>query len=107
MRAAAILFILVFGSSVAFAQSAERTPEYYECTQADLMRTVRVVYPESGENVCEVLYAKPTEGVEETAQWWASAEANIGYCSRQAKEFLDRLGNLGWSCETRDPEEAE
>lgn len=92
--------------AAAHAQDAP-TPEFHVCTQADLERHVKVVYPTEGDRVCEVRYAKPTEGGGETAQWWASTPDNIGYCAQQATDFLERLANLGWSCEMRDEEPSE
>jgi len=92
----------------AMAQSSDKpASEAYVCkneiyidgSQVEATRTVRVVYPDDGEHVCELLYGKPTEGQPETAQWWAEGEENINYCSNRADSFINRLAGFGWTCE--------
>ena len=67
-----------------------------ECTNGGMSRTVEVVYSDPGHPVpCEVLYNKPNEGTQESL-WQANNQA--GYCEERAREFIVRLGELGWAC---------
>lgn len=95
------LAMLCSSISTAYAQDAPE-PTFHVCNQGELERHVKVVYPTEGDRVCEVRYAKPTEGGDETAQWWAETPDNIDYCARQAADFIERLTNLGWTCEARE-----
>ena len=91
MKIFSISMIVLFASH-AFADEV--------CTQGNLTRTVSVVYAEPGQAVpCEVLYDKPQEGAAQTL-WRARNEA--GYCEARAKEFVDKLKNMGWSCTTKE-----
>ncbi len=69
------------------------------CAQGELTRTVRIVYADPGQAVpCEVLYEKSQEGGTQTL-WRARNEA--GYCEARAKEFVEKLKTMGWSCTTQ------
>lgn len=101
---AALIVALGFFAVAASAQENGLEPVGFTCTQGELVRTVRIVYPEGGENVCEVLYGKPTEGWDddqegdERVRW--SAEHSKDYCEPRAMEFIDKLtSRLGWTCE--------
>lgn len=67
------------------------------CTMASLERTVELRYEIPGETVpCEIIYAKPTEGIGKQVLWRAEREA--GYCEARFGEFVDKLRGFGWSC---------
>ena len=75
------------------------------CKQGDITRTVAVVYSEPGQAVpCEVIYNKPTEGGQQVL-WRAFNEA--GYCEARAEAFVEKLGSMGFACETTDDVDVE
>ncbi len=75
------------------------------CNNAGLTRSVEVVYSDPGYPVpCEVIYDKSGEGAGQHSLWRAGNQA--GYCEAQAAAFLDKLRDLGWSCEVAAASEA-
>ena len=72
----------------------------FKCTNGTLVRHVEVVYPTPGATVpCSVEYTKDTEqpGEEPVTLW--SAEQETNYCLEKAEGFVEKLGELGWTCE--------
>lgn len=101
---AALIVATGFFAVAASAQENELQPVGFTCTQGELVRTVRVQYPQGGANVCEVMYGKPTEGWDdgqdgdERVRW--SAEHSKDYCEPKAMAFIEKLtSRLGWTCE--------
>lgn len=75
------------------------------CEYGELTRTVEVIYSNPGQPVpCEVLYDKPAEGGSSTL-WRAQSEA--GFCEARAREFVTKLGDMGWQCSEPMAEESE
>ena len=75
------------------------------CNNAGLTRSVEVVYSDPGYPVpCEVIYDKSGEGAGQHSLWRAGNQA--GYCEAQAAAFLDKLRDIGWSCEVAATSEA-
>ncbi len=68
------------------------------CQYGELTRSVEVIYTTPGQPLpCEVLYDKPAEGGSSTL-WRAQSEA--GYCEARAVEFVAKLTDMGWQCNT-------
>lgn len=67
-----------------------------QCTNDGVLRSVAVIYSEPGQSLpCEVRYDKPNENQSMTL-WRANNE--VGFCESQARTFVKRLEDLGWSC---------
>jgi hypothetical protein len=67
-----------------------------QCTNDGALRTVEVIYTDQGPPLpCEVRYDKPNENQSMTL-WRASNE--VGFCENQARGFVKKLEDLGWSC---------
>jgi hypothetical protein len=85
-----VVLLLSLAAPVAFAAATQ-------CTLGSLTRTVEVVYADPPSLVpCEVLYAKPDEGVARASVWSAQVESQ--YCEARAAEFVDKLRGMGWNC---------
>jgi hypothetical protein len=65
----------------------------YVCTHDSSTRTIRVIYPDSGPNVCEVTYEKSTG----TQTLW-SASNDESYCTGKAEGFVAKQEGWGWEC---------
>jgi hypothetical protein len=79
--------------SMTFAQDAQK----YQCTNGELQRRVEILY-ETGLTVpCEVHYYKDTESPGELQVLWRAIN-QPGYCESKMREFIAKLGELGWSC---------
>jgi len=79
--------------SLTFAQDAQK----YQCTHGELQRRVEILY-ETGLTVpCEVHYYKDTEAPGELQVLWRAMNQS-GYCEMKTREFIAKLGELGWSC---------
>ena len=88
------MLTFVLAGSAGWAQEGS-----YECRQGELLRRVLIVYEVPGEAVpCQVVYRKPSEGVEDQVLWGAANES--GYCEFKAKEFRTQLESWGWACST-------
>ena len=76
-----------------FAQDTQK----YQCTHGELQRRVEILY-ETGLTVpCEVHYYKDTEAPGELQVLWRAINQS-GYCESKIREFIAKLGELGWSC---------
>ena len=76
-----------------FAQDTQK----YQCTHGELQRRVEILY-ETGLTVpCEVHYYKDTEAPGELQVLWRAINQS-GYCESKMREFIAKLGELGWSC---------
>ncbi len=88
---AAVLALLMCAVG-ALAQESE-----YQCTQGELLRQVMIVYEIPGKAVpCQVVYRKPSEGLQDQVLWSAANES--GYCEFKAREFRAQLESWGWRC---------
>jgi hypothetical protein len=86
------------------ANTSAPAADGWTCRQDGLTRQVVVYYPSSPDRLpCDVFYLKPDEQALPKRLWSAGNEA--GYCERQARQFVGRLGSLGWTC-TADSAEA-
>ena len=68
----------------------------WSCSKSDNVREVMIEYPQGGSVPCDVVYKKPTEGVEDQVLWYA--ENTEGYCEEKAREFVGKLESWGWVC---------
>lgn len=73
--------------------SSDGTDITYVCTHNGSVRTIKVVYPNEGPNVCEVIYEKSTG----TQTLW-SASNDASYCEDKAIEFVSKQEGWGWQC---------
>lgn len=88
-----VVFLLL--PSLSFAQDSNN----YQCRSGELTRRVEVFY-ETGVSVpCEVHYYKDTEAPGEREVLWRAMNEE-GYCESQAAAFIEKLGGMGWSCNT-------
>lgn len=85
--------------------SVNASADSWNCSRDDLVREVIIEYPQGGSLPCDVVYKKPTEGVEDQVPW--SAENEEGYCEAKARELVATLESSGWVClETVSPDAA-
>lgn len=69
------------------------------CTKANELRAIEIVYPERGENVCEVQYFK-SDGNKVQTLW--SAKNEIKYCNDAALPFVVKhINDWGWKCSVK------
>lgn len=66
------------------------------CSFGDQQRTIEVVYPQGGENICEVQYTKNNEM---KTLWTARSEKE--YCQSKAETFIEKQQGWGWKCESQ------
>lgn len=71
----------------------------YVCKNGSTERTIQVVKPTDGQYVCEVIYAKPSEGVPGKMLWHARNDEN--FCHEKADALASRLSSAGWACEAQ------
>ena len=64
------------------------------CSFGDQQRKIEVIYPDSGENICEVQYSKNGEM---KVLWTALSERE--YCQTKADTFVEKQQGWGWKCE--------
>lgn len=70
------------------------------CKRGNTERHINIVAPGSEGRVCEMHYAKPTEGVESRMLWYATSDKS--FCDQKANELMARLTSSGWSCANPD-----
>jgi hypothetical protein len=88
-------------SEEAEAPSIAGTPgDPMVCKRGKAERHVNVVAPGAEGRVCEVHYAKPTEGVENRMLWYATSDKS--FCDERASTLMARLTSAGWSCTNPD-----
>jgi len=81
---------------ISFASYAQ-AQQSYQCTMSENVRRVEVV-SEPGVTVpCEVHYFKDSESPGEQQILWRALNEE-GYCEAKAAEFVQSLGEMGWSC---------
>jgi len=68
----------------------------WSCSHDNLVREVHIVRTTSEPVPCQVVYKKPTEGVENQVLW--NADNDDSYCEEKAKEFVTKLESWGWVC---------
>ena len=68
----------------------------WKCEHDGMVREVQVEYLSDGKVPCNVIYDKPTEGIETKVLWFADKQE--GYCEEKAQEFVNKLESWGWSC---------
>lgn len=70
------------------------------CKRGQTERLINVVAPGAEGRVCELHYAKPTEGVEPYVLWYATSDKN--FCDQRATSLMTTLSNAGWACTAAD-----
>ena len=68
----------------------------WKCEHNGMVREVQVEYLGEGKVPCNVIYDKPTEGVETKVLWFADKQE--GYCEEKAQGFVNKLESWGWTC---------
>ena len=68
----------------------------WKCEHNGMVREVQVEYLSDGKVPCNVIYDKPTEGIETKVLWFADKQE--GYCEEKAQEFVNKLESWGWTC---------
>jgi hypothetical protein len=68
----------------------------WKCEHNGMVREVQVEYLSDGKVPCNVIYDKPTEGVETKVLWFADKQE--GYCEEKAQGFVNKLESWGWTC---------
>ena len=68
----------------------------WKCEHNGMVRKVQVEYLSEGKVPCNVIYDKPTEGIETKVLWFADKQE--GYCEEKAQEFVNKLESWGWTC---------
>ena len=68
----------------------------WKCEHNGMVREVQVEYLGDGKVPCNVIYDKPTEGIETKVLWFADKQE--GYCEEKAQEFVNKLESWGWTC---------
>lgn len=70
------------------------------CKRGKTERHVNVVSPGTEGRVCEMHYAKPTEGVPSRMIWYATSDKN--FCDQKANSLMAKLTSSGWTCTNPD-----
>ena len=68
----------------------------WKCEHNGMVRKVQVEYLGDGKVPCNVIYDKPTEGIETKVLWFADKQE--GYCEEKAQGFVNKLESWGWTC---------
>ena len=68
----------------------------WKCEHNGMVREVQVEYLGDGKVPCNVIYDKPTEGVETKVLWFADKQE--GYCEEKAQGFVNKLESWGRTC---------
>ena len=68
----------------------------WKCEYDSLIREVIIQRTTSSPVPCQVVYKKPTEGIDDQVVW--SAEFEASYCEEKAADFVAKLQSYGWSC---------
>jgi hypothetical protein len=70
----------------------------YHCRRGDLVRRVEVQFADDADRLpCQVLYWRETEGSARPRVPW-TADHQLEFCSRKAREMVDSLEGAGWTC---------
>lgn len=73
----------------------------YVCTMKELSRRIEVDYLDPPSRIpCAVNYYKDTEAPGQRETPW-KAEKQEGYCEDKANDFIEKLSNWGWSCQSQ------
>ena len=68
----------------------------WKCEHNGIVREVQVEYLGDDKVPCNVIYDKPTEGIETKVLWFADKQE--GYCEEKAQGFVNKLESWGWTC---------
>ncbi len=68
----------------------------WKCEHNGMIRKVQVESLGDGKVPCNVIYDKPTEGIETKVLWFADKQE--GYCEEKAQGFVNKLESWGWTC---------
>ncbi len=89
-------FVSIFLFLTCFVLGSAMAAEVTVCKMGNVERRVEVGSTDPAKTVpCEVKYFK--ENLTEGKVLW-SAQNEAGYCVTKAKEFVDKLGTMGWNC---------
>ena len=86
------LFLL---PSLAFAQDSNN----YQCRMSDMLRRVEILREPGVSVPCEVHYYKDTEAPGEHQVLWQATNED-GYCEAKTTEFIAKLEEMGWACDS-------
>lgn len=77
--------------------------EEYHCRRGDLVRRIEVQFADDADRLpCQVVYWKDTERPGRPRTPW-NAENQLEFCSRKAREMVERLQSAGWTCDREAP----
>lgn len=79
-----------------FALPLSAYAESWSCSHGNDVREVQIERPTSSPVPCNVVYKKPTEGVEDQILW--NANSDDSYCEEKAQGFVAKLESWGWVC---------
>jgi hypothetical protein len=79
-----------------FALPVSAYAETWSCSHNNNVREVQIERTTAEAVPCNVVYKKPTEGVEDQILW--DAENDDSYCDEKAEEFVAKLESWGWVC---------
>ncbi|MFP4003809.1 MAG: hypothetical protein ACLFV8_08545, partial [Alphaproteobacteria bacterium] len=82
------------------ADSSTAPADPVVCKRGETVRHVNLVEPGAQGRLCEVHYAKPTEGVENRVLWYATSDKS--FCDEKANNLMSKLSGAGFSCVNPD-----
>ena len=83
--------------------AAPASSEEYHCRRNDLVRRIEVQFADDADRLpCQVVYWSDIGRPDEKRVPW-SAENQIEFCTRKAREMVERLQSSGWTCEHESP----
>ena len=90
-------FAIAFLAAIVAGPTFGQVPTNYQCSYADLIRRVEIVYETGVAVPCEVHYYKDTEAPGERQVLW-TAYNESGYCESKTQELIANLQSMGWNC---------
>jgi len=92
-----IISLYVLAASILPCAALAQDQNSYLCSNGDLQRRIEIVRETDRAVPCEVHYYKDTEAPGEPQVLWR-AQSEEGYCEEQARAFVAKLANWGWTC---------
>ena len=84
-----LLLTFFIGTTSAYAES-------WSCSKGNDVRELHIERTTTEYVPCNVVYKKPTEGVEDQVLW--NDENDDSYCEEKAQGFITKLESWGWVC---------
>lgn len=93
----AALVTLLFLSTPFPIANADILSEY-SCKGNGIERIVSLRTQPTSNNLCDVFYEKPDEGIQPVSLWIANSDLN--FCKEKIVYLIDKLAAAGWSCQS-------